>query len=248
MTNRDRDLGSALTQFPTEFMEPVFIGDPPLSKIHPRCASGTAALMRLGKKYLALTCQHVLQAYRDLAGRPRHFQIGHLSLDPESQLLSEDKRLDLAVIELHSDQLLDIGKDTGIPESRFFGPRSWPPDPFQHDDVISFAGFPGEWREQAGLRSFDTYMFSHGAALVHSVSGSHFVTRLELDRVETYFGMMDLPNIAGMSGGPVFRWRRTSLEPQLVGIIFEYQDSFDLLYARCTSVIPADGQLDQGAL
>jgi hypothetical protein len=91
-------------------------------------------------------------------------------------------------------------------------------------------------------------MFSHGAALVHSVSGSRFATRLELDRVERILWLKDLTNIGGMSGGPVFRWRKTKLEAQLVGIIFEYQDSLDVMYARSTSVILSGGSIDHAAL
>ena len=246
-TVNDISLAKALIEFPAGFMEPVYIGDPPLHRLVPACATGTATLLRLGERFLAVTCHHVLQAYRDLSHRPRHFQIGELLMEPENQLLSESKSLDLAVIRVHESQILDDCPGPGLHRLKFFGPRGWPPDPTTTEDVVSFSGFPGAWREQDTLASFVAYMFGHGAARVHAVSGTHFVTRLELGDCRTLYSAKEVGDIGGMSGGPVFRWRRHQLEPQLVGVIYEYQSTYDLLYVRSTKVIRSDGTIDDAA-
>lgn len=242
----DEDLGHALTNFPASFMEPVYIGDPPLQRVEPVCAMGTATLIHLNGRFFAITCHHVVQAFRELADQPRHMQIGEFPLDPDAQLVSESKSLDVAVIEIQPHQLLEGSSGIGLQREKFFGPRTWPPDQITEDEVISFAGFPGVWREQVGINRFEIFMLSHGAAGVHSISGTKFVTRLELERCESLMSVKEITDLGGMSGGPVFRWRKGDLEPQLVGIIYEYQEAYDLLFIRSTAVIRPDGTIDDG--
>jgi hypothetical protein len=51
--------------------------------------------------------------------------------------------------------------------------------------------------------------------------------------------------LGGLSGGPVFVWRKTPiLIAELVGFIYEYQESLDLMLVRSAAVIRADGTLD----
>jgi len=185
-----------------------------------------------------------VQAFRELADRPRHMQIGELPLDPDAQLVSESKSLDVAVIEIQAHQLLSGRSGVGLHRDKFFGPRTWPPDSITEEDVISFAGFPGVWREQVGINRFEMFMLSHGASGVEAVSETKFITRLELDRSESLLSVKEVTDLGGMSGGPVFRWRRGSLEPQLVGIIYEYQQAYDLLFIRSARVIREDGTID----
>jgi len=242
---KDEALGHALTNFPASFMEPVYIGDPPLYRVEPVCAIGTATLIHLGGRFLAVTCHHVVQAFRE-ASQPRHMQVGELPLDPDAQLVSESKSLDIAVLEIKNHQLLDDRSGMGLRRDKFFGPRTWPPDPITEEDVISFSGFPGVWREQAGINRLEVFMLSHGASGIHSVSDTKFVTRLELDKSEGLLNFKEVTDLGGISGGPVFRWRRGEVEPQLVGIIYEYQQTYDLLFIRSTRVIRADGTIDHG--
>lgn len=243
----NRDLAKVLTEFPAGFMEPIFIGDPPLYRAQPSCAIGTATLVSMGGRFFAITCHHVLQAFRGLHGHPRHFQIGELALDPENQLIAETQELDLAIIGISPSQVLGQRSGDGLCRTRFFQPRTWPPDPVTLEDVISLAGFPGVWREQDGVNKFTMFMFGHGATEVVSVAQTHFVTRIELDRCVTFHSIKEVSDLGGMSGGPVFRWRRGELEPQLVGIVYEYQAEYDLLFIRSTGVLLPNGTLDYAA-
>lgn len=244
----DEALGHALTNFPASFMEPVYVGDPPLQRVEPVCATGTATLIHLNGRFFAITCHHVVQAFREFADQPCYMQIGELPLDPNFQLVSENKSLDLAVIEIHPRQVVDSRSDTGLRREKFFGPRTWPPDRITEDDVISFAGFPGVWREQVGINRFEIFMLGHGASGVHSISGTKFVTRLELEKCDSLTSVKEITDLGGMSGGPVFRWRKSDVEPQLVGIIYEYQEAYDLLFIRSTAVIRPDGTIDDDIL
>jgi hypothetical protein len=50
--------------------------------------------------------------------------------------------------------------------------------------------------------------------------------------------------LGGLSGGPVFAWRKTPvLVAELVGFIYEYQESLDLMFVRSAAVIREDGRL-----
>lgn len=241
-------LENALTTFVAGFMVPVYLGDPPFSSAEEaKCFNGTATLINLGGRYLAVTCSHVLAAYRNPGPRVRdpHFQIGHLRLDPATQLVDEDSKIDLAVLEILPHQVIDEDfPERGLPKKRFFGPGVWPPEPVTDKDVISFAGFPGTWREQSGANSMRFFMLSHGAAGVHSVGETHFYSRFEIEvsEIKTHYNKQ-IVDLGGMSGGPVFRWRSGQVRPDLVGFITEYQASWDLLHIRSSSVLEADGRL-----
>jgi hypothetical protein len=241
-------LQEALTHFVAGFMVPVYLGDAPFASVEQaKCFNGTATLVHLGGRYLAVTCSHVLAAYRDQGSifkRP-HFQIGHLSLDPAAQLVDEDPKIDLAVLEILPSQVIDEDfPELGLPRKRFFGPAIWPPEPVTNEDVVSFAGFPGTWREQNGVNSMSFFMFSHGAAGVYSAGENHFYSKFEIEICEgkTYYNKK-VVDLGGMSGGPVFRWRSGQVRPDLVGFITEYQASLDLLHIRSSRVLGADGRL-----
>jgi hypothetical protein len=241
-------LDDALTHFVAGFMVPVYLGDAPFSSAEEaKCFNGTATLINLGGRYLAVTCSHVLAAYRNPDPRLKnpHFQIGHLPLDPATQLIDEDSKLDLAVLEIMPSQVIDEDfPELGLPRKRFFGPGIWPPEPIISEDVVSFAGFPGTWREQSGVNSMSFFMLAYGAAGVYSVGETHFYSRLEIEVSEgkTYYNKK-IVDLGGMSGGPVLRWRSGQVRPDLVGFITEYQASLDLLHIRSSSVLESDGRL-----
>jgi len=244
-------LANSLIEFPPRFMEPVFVGTRP-SSLLPRAFNGTATLLCLSGRYFAVTCFHVLEEFRRIRESVRDavFQIGHLELDPELYLLSESSEVDLAVLEIHDHQIdegvvVSIGEPPNkLRKSRFHEPAVWPPAAAKKEDIISFAGFPGSWRNPTGPASMDMFIFSHGATMVESAGAAHFYSRLELDKCEgvTFFDK-EIDNIGGLSGGPVFAWKRDELQAQLLGIIIEYQENYDLLYIRSTRLLLENGTL-----
>lgn len=243
------DLGISLIEFPALFMEPIFIGERPSAGRNPYMSNGTATLVRLGGRYLAITCHHVYAHYRDsLRTHLWVFQIGDLEIDPKSQLLSESEEMDLVVFEIEPAQIdheiltapwRRLGK---LRATRFFEPASWPPPPARVGDVVSFAGYPGSWRERKGSAVLGMYMFGHGAARVDSAGPAHFYTRLEIDQCEGItLKEKTMENIGGVSGGPVFAWKRDQIQAQLLGFITEYSHGWDLLHVRSSGLIAEQG-------
>lgn len=230
-----------LSRYPVRFAHPVFLGESPHSSYRAELASGTGVLIRLAQSLIGVTCEHVLADFRRRRKlNPRTiFSFGRLPIDAEGRLIDEDTTVDLATFDLTelSGDLDDQG--------RTVEPRTWPPGDFADDDVIAFAGFPGRWREQPGQGGLTFYSFSSGASPVTSVGPAHLYTRIEIDKVlRAGVGRLNLGPLGGLSGGPVFVWRRGLIATaELIGFIKEYQENLDLLLIRRATCIAADGTL-----
>lgn len=243
--NLESHFQKALTDWAEPFARPVYFGqrDPHSNKL--QVASGTGGLLRLGDKFLGITCQHVIKAYRaaKLEGRADFFYFGDAAIDPDSSVIDESERLDLVVFDL-----TDVAARTPfLRESNFYEPRHWPPDEIDESDVLAFVGFPGEWREQEGRLDLYFYKMNYGAASIESVSEERICSRLALDEV-TYFvrNKTGFQSAGGLSGAPVFAWRRgVILTGELVGFVYEYQAAFDLLFIRRATCIQASGKLNK---
>jgi len=169
------------------------------------------------------------------------FQLGHAGMDPEEYLVAESSSLDLATIDLTS----FVGRVPDLTEARFVEPKKWPPRDVSKDDILCLAGFPGIWREQKGPGYLRFYLFSSGTNEVQSVTENQIVTRVQLqDCITEVNDGKVLGSLGGLSGGPVFAWRKTSLlSAELVGFIYEYQESLDLLLVRAARVLLENGTL-----
>jgi hypothetical protein len=230
-----------LMKYPGRFAHPVFFGPPSGPYGFTPLANGTGTLLKFGNLVLGVTCHHVLEAYRKKKAQNPNivFQFSGASLEPDDFLIQEDKNLDLATLDLSSkiNEVIEQGKPGPIE------PSVWPPEGISTDDVIAFAGFPGNWREDTPPDYSRFYLFSSGAAKVHSVTEDHLVTRIEVEKCITQVrDGKNLGSLSGMSGGPVFVWRKTNLlRAEIVGFIYEYQETFDLMHIRSARVIREDG-------
>jgi len=113
------------------------------------------------------------------------------------------------------------------------------------DDVLCLAGFPGIWRDQVSLGYLRFYSFSSGASEVLAVTDNQIVTTVKAEACiwQINHGKV-LGSLGGLSGGPVFAWRKTPiLIAELVGFIYEYQENLDLMLVRSAGVIREDGGL-----
>src|SRR5439155_8915756 len=53
-----------ISKYPGRFATPVFFGESPYASYAAGLSNGTASLVKLQNRFLAVTCQHVLQVYR----------------------------------------------------------------------------------------------------------------------------------------------------------------------------------------
>ncbi len=234
-------LGDMMSKFPLRFAAGVFIG-PTRRSLPIRPNNGTATLLRLKGRPLAVTCSHVIQNFRErsVTNQPG-FWIGSLQVDPLERVITEDTRLDVAVLDL-SGLNLSLISDHEIGSS-FLDPAEWPPQSPDAGDFISFGGFPGVWREHRQDDEVVFRSFSLGASEVTAVGDDYIVCQMNREYWVSSRGLRghDLHDFGGMSGGPALIWR--GIRADLVGFIYEYSESLDLLYIRSAHVLAADGSL-----
>lgn len=159
---------------------------------------------------MGITCHHVLKGFRErrLHG-PAVFQFGPIRVDPELHLISESSGLDLATVDFTA--YLDASYN-GVPRAICVEPFRWPPAEVDREDVLALAGFPGVWRDQVDINHLRFYSFSSGATPVESSGDKHLVTRIKIEEcvVDLRDGLV-LGSLGGLSGGPVFAWRKTPI-------------------------------------
>jgi hypothetical protein len=230
-----------LGRYPVRLALPVYFREArhPLEGGHWASASG--CLLHLGQRTIGVTCRHVVEGYRECRGRSSTavFRFGLAEFDPESYLVGESQRLDIATLDLTTFN----GKPLD-PASRI-NPVSWPPGEVCQDDILAFAGFPGIWREEVGAEHLRFYSFSSGATAVDSLADDHLYTRIKPDECVAPMGdRLEIKALGGLSGGPVFVWRTgVVLRAEFVGIVTEYQEAWDLLHVRRANCIRIDGTI-----
>jgi hypothetical protein len=231
-----------MAKYPVQFAQPVFFGESPHLSPAASINNATATLLKLQDRFLGVTCQHVLEGYRrSKATRKTVFQLGPVQLDPERHLISEDRDHDLAIFDLTP----FVGAFEGLATAKFVEPSTWPPESVSTSDVLCLGGFPGIWREQVGPGHLRFYSYSTGAGEVFSVVDDKIVTRVQLqDCISQINDGKVWGSLGGLSGSPVFAWRNTPiLVAEFVGIVYEYQESLDLMFVRAAKVILQDGSL-----
>jgi hypothetical protein len=241
----DNPFFDEMAKYPIRFSTPVFFGDSPFSSYSASLNNGTGSLVKLGDKYLGVTCEHVLRHYRTLDKPHTVFHFGRVDINPEACLIDENQTYDLAVFDLTP----FVGMVPELTAAKFVEPAIWPPRSVSLDDVICLGGFPGIWGEQINLGHLRFSSFSSGAAQVHAIGEHHLVTRVEIEKCVTQFNKgLVLGSLGGLSGGPVFAWRKEPvLAAELVGFIHEYQDVYDLMRVTSANPIREDGLSSEGS-
>ena len=232
------DLAQKLVDFPLRYATGIYFGNlPPVNDL-PVVNSGTASLISLNNKPVAITCSHVIDKYRHLKEESPEiiFQIGNLKLDPIPKIISESSKdnLDIVIIDLEGENLEEL-KFGNVENLDFFVPSKWPPGEVNIDQFVAFAGFPGAWRESVDSSSLVFNAFTCGACLVGSVTDDHLCCVIERQQwIVSYeragFDGFELMKLGGLSGGPVFFLNELFWE--FVGIIYEHNEAFDILYVR----------------
>lgn len=237
-----RDIGylPPLEQFAKRLTAPIWWHAPAGAREPLR--GGTVCFVHTGARIVGITAEHV---HREIAALKRRdsrtwCQVGGHTFDPPARLIDADRELDIATYDFSEISANAAGADV-------HHPPSWPPA-----TVDGAVGIVGGWPWQLGS--------SHESRVSHHFL--HFVCQLQATNSDQIgaatftatsvpWGAAALPagtNLGGMSGGPVFRLISAPIEHLLlVGIVYEYQPTFELVLARPLSCIRADGTIDRRA-
>ncbi len=239
-------LGQEMATFPMLFAKPVFFGPHPSRNRQSEVSSATVTLVDLGHGPMAVTCQHVMAGYRktraSLGGVA--FYIGSIELDPSTQLIDENARLDLATLRLTSEQTRRITLEHKI-GSCVFTPPSWPPASLREGDYVAFGGFPAALRHVLSFDELEFLSWSSGASRIISANEDRLVSVFEREYWVKSFGaehQMDLTALGGMSGGPAFVLR--GLYWDFVGIISDYEKNYDAMLFASARALRPDGTIE----
>ncbi len=239
------DFGRELNKFPLLFAKAAFFGQRPSPKKPTEIKNGTIALIDLGKGPMGITCQHVIEGYREDRNNFEEviFNIGNVELDPIAQLLDENAKIDLALIELTENQIMEITSGGEIGSS-VIKPNKWPPEPPDKDKFVMFGGFPGSLRKVESFNEIVFSSWSSGASRIDSVSENRFISTFEREYWISSFGKehhMGLHDLGGMSGGPAFIDRGLYFE--FVGILSDYEENYDAVFFASVQSITQNGEI-----
>lgn len=239
-------LSEEAAKFPMRFAKAVIIGRVPSPDFPTQVSTGTATLVKLPIGAVAITCEHVVR--EALAVRNTDpdilFQVGDAVLDLEKQLIATDQERDIATIRITDAQLEKVISGGEIGAS-LFAPVSWPPLQPTEQDYIAFGGFPGRLREITSFQDLVFGTWSSGASKVDSSNERQFATHFQRDRWEQAYGTgehLALVELGGMSGGPAFILR--DMHWDLVGIVKEYHEAFDLMFFASLASVRSDGTIE----
>lgn len=217
-----------LTGWATPFAVPIWFGKRTPNSHLLTLRNGTGALLALDGRYLATTCHHVVEEYRTerSSGNADFFYIADVTLDPETAIVDEDSDSDLITLDISG----LVGRSSRLASVNFFSPPRWPPAGVEEGDLITFVGFPGEWREQVAASHVNFHSFAYGG-IIDSTGATRILTRLLLEQAKIIVQTKSGPSlVGGISGAPVFVWRLTPvMYAELVGFVTDHQDNYDLL-------------------
>jgi len=177
---------------------------------------------------LGFTAHHVYEGYLNNKMRNPSIvcQIGSVTVEPEKYIHSIDADRDLISFKL-PDVLIGGTRVT------VHNTGEWPPSLLKEGDLVVLGGYPGTRRnERQGEADFDFVSF---IGRVTQSSGDHLSVYLDLSNSHWPQGITigETPDLGGASGGPVFLINTTPIETiQFAGVIYEYSQNFELVFAR----------------
>ena len=201
-------------------------------------------LGHLGHGPFAVTCAHVIAAYRDDWGAGRALvRVGNIRVYP-SQLAGFDDEVDLATIRLSDEQAGDLVSGDGI-SVQFYRPTRWPPEAARQGESVAVGGFPAQWRrKKPDTREMILGYYGIGATPVTSVSERLFGCRFEREHwvwMSRDSELADLTMLGGLSGEPVFAERH--LHRALVGIVSDFRADWDIMLMSHSHWIQGNGSI-----
>lgn len=177
-----------------------------------------------GARYLA-TAAHVIRAGAERLRNEQHvlFQVGNAIVPLLERVVYLDDALDLAFVRIED-------KETNCIASACWRPSSWPPSPVVDGEYVAFAGYPRRYVE------YD----EGGGLILNAIGGILRVDSASDRRLTSVLARSDLillkgpeippqgSELGGMSGGPLFRVKDSSIE--LVAIFIEDSQDFDAYF------------------
>ena len=159
-------------------------------------------------------------------------------MEPEKWLIDRNQRADLVTFRIPS---VILGLANVYPHY----PVQWPTEQVREREVVIYGGYPGRLRQEMTVTIESP--FQTLASAVTSVSSDKMGLFLDLPNLHwpSHDGEQINAAMGGLSGGGVYR----VIEGQpldrveLVGVIYEHSETFELMFARHAKFITARGEI-----
>lgn len=199
--------------------------------------NGTVCFVNTGSRLLAMTANHVLDAYvSDRGTKPAiKCQFGSVPFEPAARVISTDASLDLAVIDVSEVVVSGSGSST-------HHAVRWPPEKLVEGETVVLGGYPGGMRVPGtGAVEFSFVSF---IGQVTDSGPDRINISLDLKGVKWSPGPPPYPDfdLGGMSGGPIFRVRSGLVETlELAGIVYQYGPLLEVVQGRHLESVASSG-------
>jgi hypothetical protein len=197
----------AMAKFPLRHCAPVIIGEPngDITK------NASSTLLMAGNSRLIVTNYHVIVTFRSLRKENPDvvFQVCGETFDPDERCWDCSENFDLFIIDASEIEPVRLSQNNEMPPLSYFAPSPWPAVEAQHDDGITFAGFPEVYRDKLKGGALQQKAWGVANVPVTDAFGDRFYCSLTRDQWRSLLGDDDahihLDKLSGMSGSPAFK-------------------------------------------
>ena len=233
--------GRQIISIAASYVSVLFWGTPPSLSTEAIINHGSIFFLECGGPPLAVTAAHVYENYWSRKQNNSNLvcQIDNLPFDPENRLIDRDHGLDIATFRIEEQEITRLGKWVHKVDQ-----SEWPPSPPQPGQGVFFAGFPSRTILDSQSVEYDI----HSALLIATVvNDRNIICQFERDEWVDILGKGLPPKnnwLGGLSGAPLWTLQEKPIVKwSLGGIISEYSQDFELLYATRPDRIMPDGTL-----
>ena len=198
----------------------------------------TICFVNTGQRIIGISANHVHEECVKALSRNGQVvcQIGGVTFDPCDRLIDRSSRLDLVTYDMS--EIIVNQVDADIHHA-----FEWPPD-LDPEGLLIIGGWVDELTRVHSRNS--TYSFLHFIAYSDMI-GEAQIGVVTYTSTSHPWGKESLPpdtNLGGISGGPVFLVREDPLTRlSLIGIIYEYGPTFEIIKACPLTVVREDGRI-----
>ena len=181
--------------------------------------SGTGFLLKLGPKYILVTCSHVWEKYCQVIQKTPNAIIG--ATTGEYKMLNLSKMLPIANSREKDIAILDVSehvRNEKLGSKSFYIPSQWPPKRPKENDIVFVLGYPGMLRQPIE-GNINLVLFLD---FVRNVSENSSTLRDENNQrriIQYNDSLQELNDLGGFSGAPAFA--QYEGEWTFVGIMYE---------------------------
>lgn len=207
--------------------------------------NGSIFFLDCGEGPFAVTANHVYEKY--LLGKREDpeimCQIGNVKFLPEDRLIGRNSALDVSTFRVTQDEIRRDGKVAYTTRR-----SDWPLPPPQVGKGVFFTGFPRVYRNRIGTNRFEWRSY-FAILTADSVSEWQVACQFHREDMIDLFGTgMPPPGepLGGLSGAPLWTLVQTNIVSwRLAGVICEYNENLEVLFARRVDWLAPDGTLPQ---